>query len=171
LEIEEVWKLIPDFVEYQISNLGRVYNIREDRIMSTSVNNHGHVKISLKEGHSSRRHTRSVALMVAEAFVEPSNWMCDHVIVLDGDFSNVVFFNLAWRPRWFAWKYTRQLKVLQPVHYRNLIVQNVNTGFYYDSIVEAGMTEGLLFDDIWRSTYTSDSLFPYGHIFKIIERV
>jgi hypothetical protein len=33
------------------------------------------------------------------------------------------------------------------------------------------MAEGLLYNDIWGSTYQEKKLFPYGHIFKIIERV
>ncbi len=176
--IREVWKSIPGFPNYNISNLGNVYNIREQKIMRTSVNNFGHVKISLQtfvtdeEGNVIKeRFTRSVATMVAEAFVEAPNWMCDRVIILDGEFSNVIAINLAWRPRWYAWQYTRQLKVPQPVHYHNLAVHNITTDYYYNNIIEAGMLEGLLFEDIWRSTYTGVNLFPHGFVFEIVERV
>lgn len=169
--MNEDWRPIAEFPNYHISSLGRVFNTRDDSIMRTSVNNHGHIKITLQDPLTKQRYTRSVALMVAEAFVEAPNWMCDTIIVLDGNLQNVVATNLAWRPRWYSWKYTRQLRVRQPIHYKNLIVQNVSTDFYYNSIVEAGMLEGLLFEDIWRSTYTAAPLFPYGHIFKIIERV
>ncbi len=107
---QEVWQTIPDFPSYLISNLGRVYNTKHDMIMRTSFTNFGHVKITLKIDKLSERFTRSVAQMVAEAFLEPPNWKCDQVIILDGDFSNVAASNLAWRPRWYTWKYTRQLK-------------------------------------------------------------
>lgn len=167
----EVWKVIDEFPDYQISNLGRVYNIRADHFMRTSVNNHGHVKISLKEQYQSIRHTRSVAGLVAEAFVDPPNDLCDAVIILDGNFENLRASNLEWRPRWYAWKYTRQLKAWQPIYYRNLPVKNITTENLYNSIVEAGMREGLLFEDIWRSTYTRANIFPYGHVFEVIERV
>jgi hypothetical protein len=169
--IEEVWKIIPEFSNYQISNLGRIYNIKYDHVMRTSLTNFGHVKISLKSDWSNERFTRSVAQIVAEAFLEPPNWKCDQVIILDGDFSNVAASNLAWRPRWYTWKYTRQLKKTQPIYYRNLAVHNITNNIYYDSIVEAGMTEGLLFEDIWRSTYTGAYLFPNGSRFEVIERV
>lgn len=168
---EEVWQTIPDFSNYNISNLGRVYNIRRNSIMRTSLTNHGHVKITLKSDWTGQRFTRSVAVMVAEAFVESPNWMCDQIIVLDGNFSNVAATNLAWRPRWYVWKYTRQLKIKQPLHYRNLSVRNITNDFYYNSIIEAGIKEGLLFDDIWRSTYTGLKLFPNGSVFEIVERV
>lgn len=169
--MSEEWRPIPEFPNYHISNYGQVYNTRDQRIMRTSLNNYGHVKITLKSPHSSERFTRQVSVLVAEAFIEPPNWMCDCVIILDGDYSNVAANNLAWRPKWYAWKYTHQLKVRQPVHYHNLIIYNEDLDFHYKSIVEAGMIEGLLFDDIWRSTYTGAEIFPYGHVYSVVDRV
>lgn len=168
---EEIWRPIKDFPTYQISNFGRIFNTRLCQIMRTSKTTFGHVKITLKSENSQERFTRSVAVMVAEAFVESPHWLCDQVIILDGNLNNLCFNNLAWRPRWFAWKYTRQLRVKQPNHYCNLVVYNISTNYYYNNIIEAGMMEGLLFDDIWRSTYTAAPLFPYGYIFEIKERV
>lgn len=169
----ELWITIPEFPDYEISNFGRVGNIRRGHIMRTSITQFGHVKITLKSEYSDARFTRSVAQLVAEAFVEKPNptHLCDHVIILDGIFSNVAADNLAWRPRWYAWKYTHQLKIVQPVHYHNLIVHNITTDRYYNSIIEAGIMEGLLFDDIWRSTYRAAELFPHGYLFEIVERV
>ncbi len=167
---EEVWQIIPEFSNYQISNLGRVYNIKQNIIMHTSFTNYGHVKLTFKDDWSDERFTRSVAQMVAEAFVEPPSLFCDTIIILDGNFSNVAASNLAWRPRWYTWKYTRQLKIHQPIYYKNLTVHNVVTDSYYESVVHAGMIEGLLFEDIWRSTYTGAALFPYGAIFEVVER-
>lgn len=182
-ELLEEWSVISEFPYYSISNLGRVFNERYNHIMRPSVNNHGHLKITLAREESffneltkeveicTNRYTRSVARLVAEAFVEVPNSLCNEVVVLDGRFQNVVATNLVWRPRWYAWKYTRQLKTKQPIYYRNLRVLNLVTKVEYDSIVEAGMSEGLLFDLIWESTYTQKPLFPYGHIFEVTERV
>ncbi len=171
---DELWRTIPEFPYYQISNLGRVYNDRFDCFMATSLNNFGHVKISLvSEGLESakERFTRSIAQLVAEAFVEPHSPLCDQVTVLDGNFANVVASNLVWRPRWFSWKYTHQLKTQQPRHFYNLAVHNQNTGEVYPSIIETGIKEGLLFKDIWESTYTGKQVYPTGDIFEIIDRV
>lgn len=167
---EEVWKVIPEFPSYQISSLGRVYNMRRDRMMSPNQNNHGHVKINLRGEHGLDRHTRSVALLVGEAFVEKPDSRCNQVMMLDGDLSNVAATNLVWRPRWYAWKYVHQLRVPQPRHFHNLAVRN-KEGVEYESIIEAGMTEGLMFSDIWESTYTGKSLYPYRQTFEVIERV
>lgn len=167
---KELWRNIIEFPIYDISNLGRVYNNKNGIIMRTSHTVFGHTKITLTAFDKSR-HTRSVAQLVAEAFVEPPDVLCDHVMVLNGDLYNVAAYNLTWRPRWFAWKYTRQLKKQQPMHYQNLPIINVTEGIKYNSVVEAGMTEGLLFDDIWRSTYTGAQIYPYSNVFEVINRV
>ena len=164
--IEEVWSEIPDFPNYLVSDLGHIYNKRREQYMRTSQQQDGHVKITLADEHS-MRHTRSVANLVAEAFVQPPHESCDHVILLDGDFTNVSAANLAWRPRWLAYKYTQQLKVYQPIHFKNLHVRNITEGIEYGCIIDAGIAEGLLFTDIWRSTYSGDALFPYWHVFEI----
>ena len=167
---EEYWRNIPEFPNYDISNFGRVYNHKRQQVMAISFTQHKHAKITLTN-HQHERHTRSVAQLVADAFVRQPNMLCDQIIVLDGDFSNVRADNLAWRPRWFAWKYTRQLKTDQPNHYKNLAVLNTMDNIVYESIVQAGMSEGLLFDDIWQSTYRRTEVFPHGIIFEIFERV
>lgn len=167
----EVWKTIPEFQNYQISNYGRVFNILRDHHMSTSQTQFGHVKVALMSEWDHRRYTRSVAYMVAEAFVEPPDERCDTVIIKDGNLSNVVAWNLAWRSAWFAWKYARQMKVEEfPPWYHNLPIVNVMNGRRYDSIIDAGITEGLLFHDIWISCHDGVAYHPNQLIFKINEK-
>lgn len=168
--MEEQWRTILEFPNYQISNKGRVFNLRTKREMNTSSTNYGHSKITLTD-YDGKRYTRSVALLVAQAFVPAPNIMCDTLMVLDGNLDNVDATNLAWRPNWFAWKYTRQLKTIQPVHYHNLHVMNTTLGIEYSSIIEAGIAEGLLFSDIWESTYTGKKVYPDGCSFEILVRV
>lgn len=166
----EEWRSILEFTNYDISNLGNVWNRKLDRKMSVSCTNHGHAKITLTD-FDGKRYTRSVALLVAEAFVDAPNLLCDTVMLLDGDLTNVRADNLAWRPQWFAWKYTRQLKQQQPRHYNNLAVMNTHDEIVYDSIMHAAKAEGLLAQDIWESTYRGKPVFPYGSVFEIVDRV
>lgn len=168
--VEEVWADIPEFPKYQVSSLGRIFNTQRNILMSVSVTNHGHPKITLAD-EDGERHTRSVALLVADAFVPGRDEPFDQVILLDGNLNNVQASNMAWRPRWFAWKYTRQLRCEQPRHFHNLPVLDVTTDFEYDSIIQAGTTEGLLFSSIWRSTYTGQSVYPTDSVFEVLERV
>jgi len=117
-----------------------------------------------------KRHTKSVAQLVALAFVEAPTGLCDQVVVLDGDHRNTAAYNLAWRPAWFAWKYSRQLKTLQPAQFENLTIRCVNNGAIYSSVVDAGMKEGLLFQDVWRSTFTRAEIFPGGLVFEVVRK-
>lgn len=168
--VDSRWRTIPEFPRYEISDRGEIYNSHYRQMMKASLSNHGHVKITLTDDVGNR-HTRSVALLVAESFVPAPNHLCDHLIVLDGNLERVEAANLAWRPRGFAWEYTHQLKVRQPLHFRNLPICDLVHNFTYNSIVEAGIKEGLLFKDIWRSTYTETEVFPTGAVFEISERV
>lgn len=168
--MEEVWSAIPGYSKYSISNFGRIHNNKRDRLMSVSFQNSGHAKISLIDDYG-ERHSKSVALLVAEAFVKPPTHYCDHVILKDGKYDNVSAWNLEWRPRGFAFMYLAQLESHHPAYYRSLSVRNVSRPAEYESIIEAGMVEGRLFDDIWRSTWTGDRIFPYHSIFRVFERV
>lgn len=161
----EEWAEINGFPRYMISTEGRIYNKGTNRYMSSSLNNYDHPKISLL--NIDGRHTRSVAMLVAKAFLKKPNNMCDHIIYLNGEHNDCRSDNLAWRPRWFAWKYARQLKLPQPAYYRNLSVINVSTSTTYDNVVEAGSIEGLLFEQIWHSTFTGSPVFPSGTIWEV----
>lgn len=158
--MEEVWKKIPEFPIYSVSNLGRVWNDRYGRELQTNPNNFGHMRVTLREGGIA--HTVSVALLVAEAFVEPPDELSDHVILLDGDLRNVSAYNLAFRPRWFAWKYARQLRTEPYPQYR-LQIYNITLDRWYPSVIDCGMDHGLLFADIWRSANRRNGgVYPYG---------
>lgn len=183
-QFEELWSQISEFPDYSVSNLGRIYTERygEGRFIQPSPNNYGHIRVALVreqrdvdiEGNIFWRNvrlTRSVAPLVAQAFVEAPNLWSDHVILLDGNLSNVRSDNLAWRTESAAYQYARQLKQEQPVYFRNLRVTNLDLNIEYDNIVQAGMCEGLLFKDIWRSTYSGWRVPPYGHVFEVTERV
>lgn len=168
LQHKEQWKEIAGFSDYMISDLGRVFNQRIDRIMRTSQNNYGLVKITLVMDETRERHTKSVALLVAEAFVEAPDAKSRTLVQLDGGLNNVVATNLVWRPRGFAWKYARQLKEEQPLYYQNLPVFDSVHNVEYASIIVAGMHQGLLFDDIWRSTYSRVAIYPTRAVFEIV---
>jgi len=167
--MEEHWVRIKENPNYLISDLGNVYNLILDREVRVTPNTHGHMRIGLMNYETGDRVYRSVAKLVAQAFVDPppSPSLCDYVIILNGDFGDLRYDNLAWRPKTFAWRYTHQLKTDQPTHYHNLKVMDVDRGIRYRSIVDAGVEEGLLFDDIWRSTHSGNQVFPSGSVFTI----
>jgi hypothetical protein len=167
MPIEEEWKDIPEFPGYAVSSFGRIWNKYRNREVAVNQTNWGHVKVCFTD----RRLTRSVAVLVAEAFVEPPDELSDCVVLLDGNLNNIRADNIVWRPRQYAWRYARQVRTQQPLHYRNLPVVNLDLHVEYDSIIQAGMTEGVLFDDIWESTFMGRRPYPYHHKYRILERV
>ena len=151
--MREEWASVPYFPNYSISSFGNVFNHRTDRMMSPSRTLQGDLKVTLV--NEKQRVTRSVRVLVAEAFVNPPDLgedegypVCDTVIVLDGNKENVMADNLAWRPNWFAFKYARQFTQEYPEVYYTRRVANVTRGVYYISILQAGVKEGVLFEDI-----------------------
>ena len=56
------------------------------------------------------QYKRSVALLVAKAFLKQPSEFFDTPINLNGDRLDNQVINLMWRPRWFAIKYNRQFR-------------------------------------------------------------
>lgn len=164
--MEEEWEEIPEFPGYSVSTFGRIWNNNRNKEVQTSVSNWGNVKVSF----GPERATRSVAKLVAEAFVEPPDDLSDCLIFYDGNQRNVRADNIAWRPRQFAFYYSRQMRRGQPVHFRNLPIENIDLHIEYDSVVQAGMTEGVLFEDIWDSTYLGRRPYPFHYKYRIADR-
>lgn len=166
--MDELWTNIPGFPNYDISNRGEIYNLKREILMQRSLTREGYPKISLLNA-SGDRITCSIPIMVADCFVDPPDRSCDRIVALDGNKSNTWADNLVWRPGGYAWRYTRQLKETQPDHYKNLQVANTRDDILYDSIIEAGMSEGVLYDHIWKSTYTSDPVPITWSVYEIVE--
>ncbi len=186
---QELWSDISHFSRYQVSNLGSLRNvIFDNRPMAPSkmmsvrrpdgpdgeiVRIGGNLKISLID-NDGVRHTVMVARLVAEAFVEAPSDMCTEVIHLDGDLSNVSASNLRWRSPRTASLYMRQLHTPPKVPWTNLMVRNMNTGVVYENIVTCGKTEGVVWQEVWESTYTKPTSHqkqvpPYWHTYEIVK--
>lgn len=169
-DVVENWKPIDGYEEYQISDIGNVYNTRTNSLMAMSKTQQGDLKVTMsKEG---KRVTRSIRVLVAEAFVyNPSpvydNFTAafDTVIVLNGNKNQINSDNLAWRPAWFAQLYAMQFHKKLSETYYTFPVMNVNTNIIYGSIIECGIREGLLFDDIHTSIISGAMVFPSNSIY------
>jgi hypothetical protein len=158
------WREIEGFPEYAISDEGEIANIRTDMPRRTSVNQNGIVKITLYRGRE--LHTRSVAVLVAEAFVDGQSDLFNTPIHLDGDRNNCRADNLMWRPRWFAVQYHRQFDS-EEFHRMDVHIWEVNTGDEYYSVKEACMKLGLYYNHVYRS-YVNEMPVPLtGHEFRV----
>jgi hypothetical protein len=159
----EYFKTIPLFYDYAVSNWGRVINKNKNVEMMLSPNQRGELTVGLmRDGNQYRR---SVKLLVAKMFVPGSSDLHNTPIQKDGDRANMHADNIVWRPRWFAWKYRRQLEHIPDWAYTGPVIDNT-MGLEYENIAEAAIALGLLFSDIRLSIYNSTIVFPVASVFS-----
>lgn len=106
--MEEIWKSIPEFEDYTVSNLGRVMN-KHGRIMKPSNHKQGYKLIGLKK--DKKLYCRYVHRLVALAFIpNPDN--LPQVNHKDECRNNNCVDNLEWCTSGYNINYgTRNLKV------------------------------------------------------------
>jgi len=160
--MDEHWSVIPEFPNYSVSDLGNVMNNITGRDIRLTLTSQGAVKVGLVRGGT--QYTRSVKVLVAEAFVPGRTDIFDTPIQLDGYQHNNMAENLMWRPRWFAWKYSRQFAIESDYHSRGPIY-DLDTGQRYADVYEVATRNGLLFQDVWRSVNLGYPTFPTKQVF------
>lgn len=165
-ELEEVWDIIPWFPAYQVSDLGRVRKKDSEKIMAQRSNQYGVVAVSMTDSSGLQRR-RSVALMVANAFVPRDRDAFDTPICVNGDRSDCRAVNLLWRPRWFAVKYNRQFR--HPYHNPiNREICDIATGEIFPNSFEAARAFGLLEKDVVLSIMNYTFTWPTYQQFEMI---
>lgn len=157
---------IDNFPTYQIDENGRIMNTTNLTFLNTSIVTGNIVRVNLWwEG---RQHSRSLAKLVAEHFVYGKNDVFNTPIHLDGDKLNCSAPNLMWRPRWFAWHYTHQFETLEHPSSKHAFgpVVRDEDGVFYETIYDAAVACGLLFEDIYKSVKLGTGVFPHGYSFR-----
>lgn len=160
----EEWVEIRTFPGYSVSNMGQVRNDDKGHLMTLLVNQRGIVNVGLT--HQRVQYKKSVALLVAEAFVPRPSFKFDAPINLDGDRFNNRADNLLWRPRWFAAKYMQQFKF----NSRGSIprpVEIVETGEIFDDSFHAAKSLGLLDREIAFCIMTNTPIWPLNVKFRV----
>ena len=85
---EEIWKQIPMFPTYAASNLGRIKNIKKDKLMAQKGNdNRNYQRVCIS--HENKAYTKRVARLIWAAFNE-----CDCAETIDHIDGNVLNNNI-----------------------------------------------------------------------------
>ena len=165
---QEVMAEISEFPGYHITSWGRVfnYNTGQPTPIVPTVNSHGVVMIGLMgEGPIKRiQYKRSLALLVAQAFVSPEIESFDTPIHLDGNRLNMHYTNIRLRPLWFARKYMKQFTDDHTTYPHP--IQDVETGDIYENSMHAATANGLLDVEIRMSMLTNNYVWPTCQIFR-----
>lgn len=160
-----MWAPIEDFPNYSVSNYGDVVNETTGRVLRQSTTLQGALKVKLF--YEGGEITKSVKVLVAEAFVESPFELFNTPIHLDGNQLNCRADNIMWRPRWFAWKYTRQFVILPQYINRGPVLELDNQVQYF-TVYDAATLNGLLFQGVWDSiTLVKQEVFPTWQRFWI----
>lgn len=164
---EEEWREISAFPGYSVSDTGFIQQDRLGHRLTRLINQRGVTYVGLSR--DGKQHNRSVALLVAEAFLIPHQYSAfDTPINLDGDRANNHASNLMWRPRWFAVKYHQQFHNDRRGFHR--AVEEIETGEQFKSSWYAAIKFGLLDREIMLATLNGESVWPTGQRFVQIAK-
>lgn len=165
----ERWESLIEFPGYSVSDWGHVLNDRTGFRIKATQNTRGVAMVGLMK--NGIQHKRSLALLVASVFVlqDRRQMSFDTPINLNGDRMNNHYTNLAWRPLWFARKYSKQFSDGH-ASFNDPIV-DVETGEVYPNSMSVAVTHGLLDIEIYLSMINNTYVWPTGQIFReYIER-
>lgn len=161
--MQEEWREIASFPGYSVSDTGLVRNDETDRLMAKLVNQRGIVNVGLTKNKI--QYKRSLAILVAEAFVARPEFEFDTPVQLDGDRLNNRACNLIWRPRWFATRYFRQFLHKTPTILRP--VEIIETEEVYRNSWVAATTLGVIDAEIAESVLTRNYVWPLFQHFRL----
>lgn len=162
-DADEHWLDHAEFDGYALSDWGRVLNVRTGLYVKPHKNSRGLAMVGLMK--NGVQYKRSLALMVATAFVpRRQNDNFDTPINLDGDRMNNHYTNLAWRPLWFARKYSQQFTDGHPTCLTP--IEDVETAEVYDNSMHASVFNGVLDFEIYMSMINNTYVFPTGQVFR-----
>ena len=79
IEMEEIWKQIPNYSDYLASDLGRIKSLKfgKERIMKQGVDGMGYRVVNLSECGTYR--TKLVHRLITRTFIGESPLTCDHI--------------------------------------------------------------------------------------------
>ena len=160
-------RVIDEFPNYSVSADGQIVNNHNGRLLALTINQRGICQVGLvRDGV---QHKRSVALLVAKAFLDPPALETFTTpIHLDGCKLNNRVDNLMWRPRWFAVKYQQQFDRWRgPMVPRKII--EINTKMKFKSSWHAAKQFGLLDEDIAESIRHRTYVWPTYQQFQVLE--
>lgn len=163
--IKEEWRVIEDFPEYSISNMGEVINHKTGKPRTVRLNNTGSLVVNLSDGAG--RTTRSVAGLVARYFMEADNPNDDTPIQLNGDRADCRVTNMVLRPRWFAVDYHRQF-VGSPMAFDKRVLC-IDTDEDFEDCREAAQMYGMLERDIFVAVHNGSTVYPHFYEFALLD--
>lgn len=135
--MKEIWKQIPDFPNYECSNLGRIKNIKTNKILRGTNRQTGYSFIDLYNFEEHKRKNAQIHRIVALLFVDnPDNK--PYVNHIDGNKTNNIYTNLEWCTPQENTTHAVEVLNINPGGWNKKQVMCVETGVIYESCAAAG---------------------------------
>lgn len=161
----DIWKPVPGFRGYSVSNYGLVRNDDSGRVLTVRRNGHGTCYVGMQRGR--RQVNRSLAPLVAAAHVPKiSRPDFTSLIHVDGYSENNRADNLMWRPHWFVVKYLNQM--VAGARGSDIPVKEIKTNENYPTTWDASLAYGLLELDLIASIINRTFVWPTFQEFRYI---
>lgn len=144
--MEEVWKDITDYPNYQVSNLGRVKNKKTGKLKQPQIDRTGYYQ-QVWLTHNGKANTQRIHRLVAETFLgKHPDLMVNHI---DGDKLNNRVTNLEWCTAKENNDHAIRMGLNQPGAYQKRPVRVVETGEIFDGVVKCAEAIGGDFRNVY----------------------
>ena len=166
--MDEVWKTIDDFPNYEVSNYGNVRNIKNGRLMQQKIGRDGHY-LSVYLCDAERENTKTVHRLVAKAFIpNPENkTQVNHV---DGNKLNNRVDNLEWCTPKENNIHAIRTGLNRPGEYQKKQIKIVETGEIFNGVVECANAVGGDFRNVYRSLNSDRHYAVNGLHFEYVDK-
>ena len=164
--VEEIWKDIEGYEgKYQVSNMGRVKNIRRNYILTPSRTSWGYLQVTLD---NTTKHHR-VHTLVANAFIpNPDNYT--EINHKDENKQNNFADNLEWCTRRYNLNYGNRNAKISQNNRSKVSILCIETGVVYPSIKEASKELGISYYSLRKCLHNKLKTAGGYHWQKLTER-
>lgn len=146
--MEEIWKDIEEYPNYQVSNFGNIKNKKTNRLLKSKLGRDGRY-LSVYLCNNEKENTQRVHRLVAEAFLgKQPGLMVNHI---DGNKLNNRVENLEWCTAKDNNLHAIKNGLNRPGAYQKKPIRCIETGEIFEGVVDCANTIGGDFRNVYRS--------------------
>lgn len=150
--MEEIWKVIDNYPNYEVSNAGLVRNKNSGKILQQTIGREGRY-LNVYLSNNGVENTQRVHRLVAKAFI-PNPEDKPQVNHINGNRFDNTIANLEWCTSKENNMHAVQTGLNHPGEYQKKPIQIVETGEIFDGVVACSEAIGADFRNVYRSVCT-----------------
>lgn len=159
--MEEVWKIVNDYPNYEVSNTGRVRNRKSGRLLQQKLGREGRY-MSVYLCNNGHENTQRVHRLVAKAFI-PNPENKPQVNHIDGNRLNNHISNLEWCTSKENNLHAIKTELNHPGEYQKKPIRVIETGEIFNGVVECSKAIGADFRNVYQSASSNGHYAVNGY--------